>query len=278
MISVLLCLTVCTAFANTEKVEKLQTEIRNLNKQISELQKTVELQKAEIKRLTTLCQENGIDVSPKKWIEGEWFIVATNPAFAGKIITDYISFEFNSDGSVTKTIRSDGNVRTEKGTYKWNPEKKEIDSKFDLGEAGVQVLSWRQNSRGKATIVFWKNLTYGHERSEDEVYVKKGTDEWDCREKKALNPETPHQFVDPYQLIIGTRYRLSKETPLMPEFEPSDPMRAIQNIKKIPAGRVVTILSKKEKGASPWYCVKYETDEGWVNSVALLGQSLELVE
>jgi len=63
---VVLCFAVCTAFADTGKVEKLQSEIQQLNKQISELKKTVELQKAEITRLKTLCQRNGIDLSPKK--------------------------------------------------------------------------------------------------------------------------------------------------------------------------------------------------------------------
>ena len=60
---VVLCFAVCTAFADTGKVEKLQSEIQQLNKQISELQKTVESQKAEIKRLKTLCQRNGIDMA-----------------------------------------------------------------------------------------------------------------------------------------------------------------------------------------------------------------------
>lgn len=68
-IFVVLCLAVCTTFADTGKVEKLQSEIQNLNKQISKLQKTVELQRAEIERLKTLCQKNGIALSPKKRIK-----------------------------------------------------------------------------------------------------------------------------------------------------------------------------------------------------------------
>ncbi len=278
---VVLCFAVCTAFADTGKVEKLQSEIQQLNKQISELKKTVEFQRAEIKRLKTLCQRNGIDLSPKKWIEGEWFIVATNPVFAGKIITDYISFEFSSDGSVTKTIRSDGNVKTEKGTYKCNLGKTELDAKFDLGEAGVQVLTWRQNSEGKATIVFWKNLTYGHERSEDELYIKKGTAEWDRRGKKTLNPQTTHPFVDPYQLVIGTKYCLSRKTPLMPSLNPADPIAAIQQMKQIPKGGVFKVLETVKKRNSPWYKViafnqrKQRIGTGWINSTALLGQELK---
>lgn len=62
-IYVILSLTAYTVFADVGKIEKLQSEIQQLNKQISELQKTVELQKAEIMRLETLCQQNGIDLS-----------------------------------------------------------------------------------------------------------------------------------------------------------------------------------------------------------------------
>ena len=58
-----LCFAVCIAFADNGQVEKLQSEIQQLNKQISELKKTVELQKAEITRLKILCKENGIDMN-----------------------------------------------------------------------------------------------------------------------------------------------------------------------------------------------------------------------
>lgn len=80
-ILVLLCLAVCTAFADTGKVEKLQTEIRNLNKQISKLQKTMELQRAEIERLKTLCQENRIALSPKKRIKKPTQSAINKPMF-----------------------------------------------------------------------------------------------------------------------------------------------------------------------------------------------------
>jgi len=62
-IAVVFCFAVCTAFADTGKVEKLQSEIQQLNKQISELKKTIELQRAEITRLKTLSKENGIDTN-----------------------------------------------------------------------------------------------------------------------------------------------------------------------------------------------------------------------
>ncbi len=57
-----LCFALCPSFADTWKIEIQLSEIQQLNK-------TVEVQKAEIKRLETLCQRNGIDFSPKEEIE-----------------------------------------------------------------------------------------------------------------------------------------------------------------------------------------------------------------
>ena len=211
-------------------------------------------------------------------IQGQWFVVATNPAFAGKIITDYISYEFCTDGSVTKTTRSRERVQIEKGTYSWKRETKVVEVKFDLGRAGVQLWTWRQEALGRARIIYWKNLTHAHERKKDELYVKKGSDEWNRREKKALSPVISSTFIDPFDLEIGARYRLSRETPLMPEFEPKDPIRALQAIKKIPPGGTVMVISRKQKAISPWYYVRYGSHEGWINSVALVGQSLERIK
>jgi len=75
------CFAVCTALADAGKVEKLQSEIQQLNKQICELKKTVELQRAEIKRLENLCRRSGIDVSPKKIIEKPTQSAISQPMF-----------------------------------------------------------------------------------------------------------------------------------------------------------------------------------------------------
>ena len=54
----------CAAFADTDEIEKLESEIQNLNKQVAELRNTVKLQKVEIERLKALCLDAGIDISP----------------------------------------------------------------------------------------------------------------------------------------------------------------------------------------------------------------------
>lgn len=81
-------------------------------------------------------------------------------------------------------------------------------------------------------------------------------------------------------LEIGKSYLLSDTTPLMPEFEPAEPLLAIQNRLMLPAGTTLFIHEKREKEGVPWYGVEaFQTNgssvgKGWINSIALMGQSI----
>jgi len=79
-------------------------------------------------------------------------------------------------------------------------------------------------------------------------------------------------------------YSISKNTPLMPEFEPSDPLAALDNVKDLKAGSRITVLSIKMKNNTPWYKVA-ATDpkgksisNGWINSTALIGQEIIVIK
>jgi hypothetical protein len=84
--------------------------------------------------------------------------------------------------------------------------------------------------------------------------------------------------VNPQELKAQRSYRLSEETPLMPEFEPADPLAAIAKMRKIRAGSVFTVLEVRTKRGTPWYRVRVDRAEGWINSTALLAQRVEGVE
>lgn len=93
---------------------------------------------------------------------------------------------------------------------------------------------------------------------------------------------TVNASFNPQELRNGQAFFVSKETPLMPEFEPSDPLEALQRMTQIPEGGAFKIYEVKKKGTSPWYRV-YALDQnnnrigsGWINSAALLGQDLKL--
>ena len=58
----------------------------------------------------------------------------------------------------------------------------------------------------------------------------------------------------PYDgLVTGESYRLSQETPLMPEREPADPLEALVKAVELPAGSVVRVIANEDQGAQPWY-------------------------
>lgn len=217
-------------------------------------------------------------------IQGDWYVVATNPKYRGRIVTDYITYTFRGDGTVVKRTNSSGNLEVEEGTYTFDEDRKAVDVRFDLGEAGVQVTSWKQENPSKARIVYWKNITLGYERRKDELFIKQGSNEWERRGKVEVNTEASVSFIDSQALQIGKTYRLLKETPLMPEFEPADPIAALKNTKKIHPGENLTVLSVKKKRDTPWYYVQSKNAvtgnvrKGWVNSVALIGQSVQKVQ
>jgi len=83
------------------------------------------------------------------------------------------------------------------------------------------------------------------------------------------------KYPTPYtdDLQIGQEYQLSKETPLMPELEPADPIAALEAIKQIPAGKTIKIIKIETKEKTAWYYVEPEgIGHGWINSIALIGQ------
>ena len=86
----------------------------------------------------------------------------------------------------------------------------------------------------------------------------------------------------PYdELVTGESYRLSQETPLMPEREPADPLEALVRAVELPTGSVVRITATEDQGGQPWYevvLVGRESTMGWINSIALIGQQIDRVE
>lgn len=92
---------------------------------------------------------------------------------------------------------------------------------------------------------------------------------------------TETDWLDPQKLRTGQAFSVSKQTPLMPEMEPADPLAALQRMKQIPSGGAFKIYEMKKKGTSTWYRVvaidknKKQIGTGWINSTALLGQDLK---
>ncbi len=96
------------------------------------------------------------------------------------------------------------------------------------------------------------------------------------RARKEAEQQYP---LDPTQsLRVGQVFELSKETPLMPELEPADPMAAMQRVLRLPPRTSIKILGVGMKQQTLWYSVeatspsKSSSAGGWINSITLMGQ------
>lgn len=80
-------------------------------------------------------------------------------------------------------------------------------------------------------------------------------------------------------LAVGQTMSLSRQTPLMPELDPADPMAALQRMKQLPPGSQISVVAVSRKHTVPWYQVRASAPSGsslgsgWINGTALRGQS-----
>lgn len=99
-------------------------------------------------------------------------------------------------------------------------------------------------------------------------------------EDRATKEAEERYPLDPTQsLRVGQLFELSKETPLMPELEPTDPMAALQKMRRLPPRTTIKVLKVSTKDFKPWYFVAARSPSrsslgtGWINSTALRWQA-----
>ena len=76
------------------------------------------------------------------------------------------------------------------------------------------------------------------------------------------------------ELETGHSYSISRQTPLMPELNPKDVFKAIDATIVLPARSIVEIVGRATRGNSIWYEVASICERGWINSTALIGQTV----
>jgi hypothetical protein len=221
-------------------------------------------------------------------IVGDWYVVCANPdpAYHGKVATDYQIWSFLANGKARWVSHDERETETTNGTYTFNADSNWYEAVVDRGSAGVQVFCFRLKSPGLLHQCYWRNKTSGIERDADETYVQEGSREWVRREKVRLVEQVKRSVsaVDVRQLRVGRAYRVGRETPLMPELDPDDPIAALKRVRQIAARGKLKIMSVADKDGTVWYrVVAWSSDGtrvgvGWVNSTALLGQDVQPVQ
>ena len=98
-------------------------------------------------------------------------------------------------------------------------------------------------------------------------------------EDRATKEAEERYPTDPTQsLRVGQLFELSKETPLMPELEPTDPMAALQRMRRLPPRTTIKVLKVSTKHFNQWYFVEARSPSisslstGWINGTALRWQ------
>ena len=204
-----------------------------------------------------------------KDIIGAWYIVS----YKNEIIIDYTKFTFYSNGKLDRRSFVFDEYETVAGKYIFLEDDKTFSITFSTDDAEKSDIFWELSEEGIAQS-YYKD-------KKDSAYIKEGSQEWDKREKITVTTELPTSFIDPNDLQIGKTYELSNKTPLMPELNPTDPIATLGNMRELSAGSSIKIISVAQKNNTPWYnvgFVNYSTgnlDYGWINSIALYGQSLK---
>lgn len=129
-----------------------------------------------------------------KSIIGDWYRVSSNPnpKYRRKIVIDYVIYSFRKNGTVKYKQNSQGffdkkvSTTVIEGTYKFDKSKNAFITRFDRGVAGTHLRYWRLLDEGKAITFYWENITHGHKRDENDLFVKKGSVEWERREKVSV--------------------------------------------------------------------------------------------
>lgn len=258
------------AYQMTQKQPSKHSDEKNYSNQINK-ESDLPLQSSDLPPLSV--EEQFIPTAQD--IIGTWYIVSSNPSpkYKNKIITDYTKFTFYSNDKLDRRSFIFNEYETDAGRYAFLEDDKTFSITFSTDDVEKSDLFWKLDEEGLAQL-YYKN-------KKDSVYIKEGSREWDKREKITVTTESPTSFIDPNDLQIGKMYELSNKTPLMPELNPADPIAALGNMRELSAGSAIKIISTAQKNNTPWYNVSFinystgNLDYGWINSIALYGQSLK---
>jgi hypothetical protein len=200
---------------------------------------------------------------------------------AGTVITDAGYSVFSAGGRFASYTPTDPGVDTVRGSYNWNAGCQQFGVTYAYG--GTQLDTWHQESPNAIRRVRTKDLASGNAISDGELWIRSGSAEFEQRGKVKQGPlppllnAPPTGWVDPAKLARGSKYRISKDTPLMPAPDPVDVYAAIAAMQTVPEGSVITIVAMRRNPTNPWYSVTVNGLSGWINSGALIGQTLTRV-
>ncbi len=216
-------------------------------------------------------------------------MVSVSRSYFEKGNTSEYSHDYFSEKSTVEKWKETRKISID--SAKWKSSLREKQKKLSRIGLGFQVASISEKiSISMVVPINQPNPEFGEKNSkltgkavrkkglrvvEKEIEIKSPLDAKQVEEKSLPS-------LDPRALDIGTKYVVSRSTPLMPSHSPSDPLEALKKMKRIPKGGSFKVVKVYKKRTTPWYEViakgkdKKSLGAGWINSTALVGQQLEV--
>ena len=201
---------------------------------------------------------------------GQWRNVVKNPAHKNTVSKRYMRHTFFNNG--TLVVENKENSQSSK---KWEF-KNGIFIVSSSYKSSQFIEHYKLVSFDELLKIKFKSIIDGKPLANynpKEKYIRQGSateksmKTWDIFKSVSSSMD----FIDPNTLKVGSSYKLSKKTPIMPHYNPSDLTKVIYAKK----GQSITIIKRKKVKNTMWYQVKSGDDKGWVNSIALFGQQLK---
>jgi hypothetical protein len=215
-------------------------------------------------------------------------MVSVSRSYLEKGSTGKYSVDYFSEKSNIKKWRSKHQISIE--SQKWKSKLRALQEKMSGYGAGFDVASISDKITVRMVVPinqhdpkFGKqnsNLT-GKAVSGSSFRVVKDEVEIDYPLDSPPLGNSQYQSLNPDNLDIGKKYIVSKQTPLMPSYNPEDPIAALQKMRQIPKGSAFKVLKMAKQKSTPWYKVvafdqrHLQIGTGWINSTALSGQKLK---
>jgi hypothetical protein len=208
----------------------------------------------------------------KENVIGQWRNVVKNPSHKNTVSKRYMRHTFFEDGKLIIEDKKDSQSKK-----KWKIVNNEIVVRSSYKKSKF-IEHYNINDSNTLIKTKFKSIVDGKPMANydpKEKYVKQGSNTES--EMKILDifksVNKALDFIDPNTLEVGKKYKLSKKTPIMAHYTPTN-LSTVFYLKK---GNSIKILKQKLNRTVVWYQVEYgkKGSTAWVNSVALFGQELK---
>lgn len=206
-------------------------------------------------------------------IVGQWRSVIENPAHPNTVARRYMRHTFFLDGEVVVENEENSSISSS-----WQ---------YDNGIFIVKRVSgtsefiehYRLNDRDNLEKVLFQSIINGEpvaDYNPQDQFIRQGSKQASSMGIRDIfaSANSAMEFIDPNTLSVGSAYMLSRKTPVMPNYVLSD----LADVSYAQPGEAIMIVEKNILENTIWYQVQTENAEGWINSIALFGQELKVVE